>query len=196
MMDQGYADALAVINGPEDGAEFALTRSPITIGQAADCAVVVRLDNTIQDKHATATAVAGGYRIRSAAGGPVYVGGKRTGSVRSRVLRPGEVLRIGHTEFVLECAPGGLASRSRGLSIESDGIWFLRKLIGLFAAIVGSIIGLLFSILRGVQRRWTWIAIPGFAFLFWFAPPFRDFVYRLINTVLGILREIIARVTG
>ena len=194
-MEQGYADALAVINGPEDGAEFALTRSPITIGQAADCAVVVRLDNTVQERHATATAMAGGYRIRSA-GGPVYVSGKRTGSVRSRVLRPGEVLRVGYTEFVLECAPGGLASRSRGLSMESDVIWFLRKLLGLFTGVIGSVIGLVFSLLRGIQRRWTWIAVPGFVFLFWFAPPFRNFVYRLINTVLDIFREIFAQLNG
>ncbi|MEK7793286.1 MAG: FHA domain-containing protein [Candidatus Hydrogenedentota bacterium] len=194
-MEQGYADTLAVINGPEDGAEFALTRSPITIGQTADCAVVVRLDNTVQERHATATAVAGGYRIRST-GGPVYVGGKRTGSVRSRVLRPGEVLRVGYTEFVLECAPGGLASRSRGVSMESDAIWFLRKLTDLFAGVIASVIGLLFSLVRGIQRHWTWIAVPGFVFLFWFAPPFRNFVYRLINTVLGILREIFAQISG
>lgn len=189
-MEHGYADGLAVINGPEDGAEFALTRSPITIGQAADCAVVVRLDNTIQDHHATASAVAGGYRIRFLTGAPVYVGGKRTGSVRSRVLRPGEVLRVGYTEFVLECAPGGLASRSRGLTVEGDAIWLARKLIGAVTGLIGSLFSLVFSMLRGIQRRWKWIAFPGFLFLFWFAPPFRNFVYRLINTVLGIVNNI------
>jgi len=48
--------------------------------------------------------------------------------IRSRILREGQVLQVGNTELCLQCAPEGLAKRSRGLPAESDLVWCIRIL--------------------------------------------------------------------
>jgi len=119
-------DMLEVLNGPEDGTEFPISRAPVIVGMDLDCDVNVRLDESIEPLHARLTAVPDGYRVRKIRGGRLLVGGKRAGVFRSRVLRDGGILQVGNTEFCLKCAPDGLAKRSRGLPAESDLFWTLR----------------------------------------------------------------------
>lgn len=122
-------DMLEIINGPEDGTEFPISRAPLTIGSDRSCEVNVRLDESVQRYHARLTAVGDGYRVRKIHGGALAVNGKSTGVIRSRVLREGSVLTVGNTEFYLRCAPDGLARRSRGLPVENDVVWSIRVLL-------------------------------------------------------------------
>lgn len=119
-------DMLEIVNGPEDGTEFPISRAPVIVGMDLDCEVNVRLDETIERYHARLTVVPDGYRVRKIRGGRLAVGGKRAGVFRSRILREGAILEVGNTEFRLKCAPEGLAKRSRGLPTESDFFWTLR----------------------------------------------------------------------
>jgi hypothetical protein len=121
-------DMLEVINGPEDGTEFPISRAPVIVGMDTGCDVNVRLDETIEDAHARLTAVSDGYRVRKINGGRLGVNGKRVGVFRSRILREGGILEVGNTEFYLRCAPDGLAKRSRGLPAESDVVWMAQAL--------------------------------------------------------------------
>ena len=121
-------DMLEVINGPEDGTEFPISRAPVIVGLDLACDVHVRLDETIEEQHARLTAVSDGYRVRKIQGGRLAVDGKRTGVFRSRILRDGGILVVGNTEFCLRCGPNGLAKRSRGLPKESDFFWALRTM--------------------------------------------------------------------
>ncbi len=124
---RGYPDHLIVLNGPEDGVEFPLTRSPLEIGADATCGVHLRLDTRVRHFHARLTAVSDGYRIRANQGPAPHVEGKRVGSIRSRILRSGQTLQVGDTFLLLQCAPDGLARRSQGVVAESDFAWGLRQ---------------------------------------------------------------------
>ncbi|MCF6286691.1 MAG: FHA domain-containing protein [Candidatus Hydrogenedentes bacterium] len=128
-------DMLEVINGPEDGTEFPISRAPVIIGMDLGCEVNVRLDEGIERFHARLTAVSDGYRVRKIRGGRLCVNGKRAGVLRSRILREGGILEVGNTEFCLKCASDGLAKRSRGLPAESDLVWtiqtFAKRLFGM-----------------------------------------------------------------
>ena len=131
-------DTLIIINGPEDGTEFPLTRSPFQVGMDQSCAVNIKLDASVEPVHARISAVSNGYRIRAIAG-KTWVNGKRVGTVRSQLLRKGDLLRVGQTTMCLECASGGLASRSQGIRTESDYVWALRQgASGLWALLRGS----------------------------------------------------------
>lgn len=121
-------DMLEIINGPEDGTEFPINRAPLIVGSDFSCEINVRLDESVQRYHARLTAVGDGYRVRKIHGGNLAVNGKSAGVIRSRVLREGNILTVGKTEFYLRCAPDGLARRSRGLPVENDVVWTLRVL--------------------------------------------------------------------
>lgn len=119
-------DMLEIINGPEDGTEFPINRAPLIVGSDFSCEINVRLDEAVQRYHARLTAVGDGYRVRKIHGGNLAVNGKSAGVIRSRVLREGNILTVGKTDFYLRCAPDGLARRSRGLPVENDMVWTLR----------------------------------------------------------------------
>ena len=191
MKEAGFPDTLTVVNGPEDGAEFPITRAPFSIGQDATCAVGLRLDNTIQRVHARATSAADGYRIRGATGAPVYVNGKRAGMARSRILRSGDSLRIGYTDLVLECAPDGLASRSRGLVLESDLVWTLRRAFSTASDAMTGLVKLGVAVPVFAYRHWRLGAIVGAVALYFLFPPFHNFALNLIDTVTNIARNIL-----
>ncbi len=137
------ADRFEIINGPEDGTEFPLTRSPFELGADPGCAVHSRLDEDVKLYHARASVVSKGYCIRSLAGAQVWVNGKRAGRIRSRVARAKDVVRIGRTEFVVHLAEGGLASRSYGMRMESDLTYALRSSARGARKLLGSMGGLL-----------------------------------------------------
>ncbi len=181
-------DRLAVVNGPEDGSEFALMRLPFTVGTDPNCTAHLRLDNTVQAVHAQGTAAPDGFRIRSSVGAPVFVDGKRVGMVKSRVLRPGGVLKVGHTELMLHCSSGGLANRSRGIVTESDFAWALRAAgRGLVAVVSGAYRwGTLGP--RLLRRHWKGLAVVAALVGYFIYPPFNQFVDRLIHTVIQTIR--------
>ncbi len=159
-MSLQYSDVLEIVNGPEDGAEFAITRPTFNIGVDASCVAAIRMDRRIGRFNARATAVSDGYRIRRIEGAAVSVNGKRAGKIFSRVMRSGDILRVGQTELILHCNPGGLASRSRGLPMESDFVWGLRLCAGHLLGLLGALGGLTALL----QSRLLW-AIAGMAAL-------------------------------
>jgi len=122
----GLPDTLTVINGPQDGIDYPLTERIIAIGSEAGTGIQVSLDSLIQPRHAAVTPVGNGYRVRGLCNRIVTVGGKKAGRLKSRILRHGDILKIGHTELVLECSVDGLASRSEGISFENDVVWAIR----------------------------------------------------------------------
>jgi len=119
-------DQFQVMMGPEDGLCFPIIRSPLDIGADPRCAINPRMDPAIPRRIARVTVVSEGYRVRRAGSERVLVGGRRAGLVFSRIARDGEVIQVGQTKLLVQCAPGGLAQRSRGLPGESDAAWLAR----------------------------------------------------------------------
>jgi len=179
MIRAEFPDCFVVVNGPEDGTEFPVVRAPFHVGSDPSCAVNVRLDPDVRAVHARVTVVPDGYRIRRTDEAPVYVDGKRAGIFRSRVVRSGGMVQVGHTVVAVECQPDGLASRSRGIISESDLAFALRQAArGLVHASRGLLRSLhkLFGRLLG-----NWIAVAalvGLLYLLW--PRFHYAVNRLI----------------
>ncbi len=58
MKAAGLPDTLTVVNGPEDGTEFALTQREFLIGSDYACSVYLRLDTAIESVHGRACVVA------------------------------------------------------------------------------------------------------------------------------------------
>jgi hypothetical protein len=200
-------DTLIIINGPEDGTEFPLTRSPLQIGMDSSCVGNIRLDASVQPVHARVSAVSNGYRIRAIAG-KTWVNGKRVGAVRSRILRKGDLLRVGQTSMCLECAPGGLASRSQGIQTESDYVWALRQGVsGLWALLRGSAstVGRIGD-MRGagnvvVRRLVRWIMMlvilyVAYRVLYQVCPPVRNLLDWGVYYIRYFLYSIIAMFSG
>ena len=190
---------LVIINGPEDGAEFPLVRTPVYIGHGPDCQAHVRLDTAIQPRHAMVTAVSDGYRVRAAGGPGVFVDGKRAGYIRSRILRPGGRLQVGHTQFTVQLAPDGLAKRSRGLRFENDFVWAVRQGFTGLARTAGRSVAYFFDRAADWLTRWkVWLAGLTILYLFW--PPFHRTVnagfYRFYANVLQPLWEQIVNLMG
>lgn len=127
---RGVHDTLEVINGPEDGAAFTITRVPCDIGSDPSCTVNLTTDRAVRPVHARITAAGDGYRVRCTDGAAVRVNGRRAGSLRSRIVRTGGILQVGDTFLCLQCVPGGLASRSHGISTDNDLLWAVRLLLG------------------------------------------------------------------
>lgn len=120
------SDRFEIVNGPEDGAEFTITSRTFSIGSDSDCEAQIRLDSSVRSVHARVSVAAGGYRIRRMAEGPLLVNGKRAGTLRSRLVRPGEYVQVGQTMMCLECGPEGVMSRSQGAVMENDLMWVIR----------------------------------------------------------------------
>lgn len=166
MIGQDYADVFEVINGPEDGMEFPISRTPVDIGRDPGCGIHVGFDPDLKPFHARVTVVSEGYRIRRLAGSPVYVNGKRVGMIRSRIVRHGGFLLVGNTELAVRCVADGLASRSMGLPSESDIGWLLRILargaartlwwmMRLLRALTGRLFWWLLLLAAGAAALWT-----------------------------------------
>lgn len=175
MIGSDYADVFEVVNGPEDGAEFPVPRTPVDIGSDPGCGVHISLDPDVKWFHARVTVVSDGYRVRRLTGGPVYVNGKRAGVIRSRIARNGGIVQVGNTELALRCASGGLAGRSVGLPSESDLGWLLRIIFRKtgFAARV------IYRGLRALLGRFFWwlVILGGAGTAMWFFRP--ALFYRL-----------------
>lgn len=187
MNEAGSPDSMTVVNGPEDGTEFPLGRAPFTIGSDAGCVVILSLDSDVEEVHARATSASDGYRIRRCTSSPVSVNGRRVGMMRSRVLRSGGYLKVGHTELVLECAPDGLASRSRGIVSESDAVWAVRKgALGLARLSAKFFV----VVPRTLFRHWKLTILLVMVLLYFFMPSFRGLAHSVMNSAVGLGRNI------
>lgn len=190
MRPAGTPDCFCVINGPEDGVEFNIVRTPFTLGTDFSCAVNLRLDNSVHEEQARATVVPDGYRLRSIRGLPIHVNGKRAGELRSRIVRAGDVVQLGHTLLVLDCAPDGLASRSRGIDCENDLVWTLRHLLGGLWKIFKVGGRCLRRTLMSILLFWKSTGMLGIAVagLYFFYSPFHNAVNRFfLNIYYGVI---------
>ena len=97
-------DCLEVINGPEDGARFPIFRLPFLIGNAQRCDIILRLDDDIKPTHAKLSKAFGGYCVRRCGRAPVYVDGKKSGWLRTRIVRQGGIIQVGNTLLRLASA--------------------------------------------------------------------------------------------
>ncbi len=186
MRAAGQPDAFVVINGPEDGAEHTVVRAPFHAGCDETCNLLLRLDKSIARHHALITVVSQGYRIRSLGSAPVRVDGKRASMFRSRIVRNGGILTLGHTQLALDCAPDGLAHRSQGIVSESDfgyvaqqavryGFLGLRQMARIAISLFGRIVS-------------SWLAIFAVLFIIYFFVPtvhyfVNDVFYWMLNNV-------------
>lgn len=180
MRAAGQADSFVIINGPEDGTEFPVVRAPFHVGSGTGCAVQVRLDRDVEDAHALVTVVSDGYRVRKIDRQPVFVNGKRVGTLKSRIVRNGGVLQVGHTLVAVECSPDGLARRSRGIVSESDFGWAVQAgatyTLKLFRRLTG------FALELVVRFLTSWLAVVSLLillFLFW--PAFHFWVLSWVR---------------
>ena len=181
MKQAGHPDYFVVINGPEDGAEFPIARTPVYIGKDPQCAVNLRLDNGIEPYHARVTVVSDGYRVRSIGGAPLFADGKRVGSLFSHVLRDGEFLQAGNTLLALECAPDGLASRSHGMASESDIGWLLRQSGDFAARTTRWTVRFSVNAFREFTHHWKFFFLLGVVIAYLVYSPFRNGVNRLVG---------------
>jgi hypothetical protein len=180
-------DHLAVVNGPEDGKQFVLIRSPFFIGREQDCAAALLLDNAVLPKHIQALAAADGYRVRCTSASPVFVNGKKVGMIRSRILRPGDTLKVGNTLMTLHTSPTGLSKRSRGTLTESDIAYFGRRVVG--GMLSGLVSALQFG-LRFALERWRVAMVLVMIGLVAYAPT-RRVVFFYAERVWWQVREIV-----
>jgi len=180
MTPANYPDCFYIINGPEDGTVFPIVRSPFQMGREPACAVNVRLDEAVQPVHARVTVVSEGYRIRRTNTAPVTVNGKRAGAWRSRMIRPGDIVQVGHTQLTLQCAPQGLANRSHGIVTESDVAWAARR-AGQGLLKLGKWL-LKLPLRLGGRILGHWISVLALlGVLYWLWPGFRYFVQSIYH---------------
>lgn len=168
----GQADCFVVVNGPEDGTEFPVVRSPFHIGHDTGCTVTLRLDKGIEDFHALVSVVSDGYRIRKARDKAIYVNGYAAGTLRSRIVRDGGMVQVGQTLLILDCSPDGLARRTHGLPTDSDLVWAIREAAKHAWSFLRSSAFAIIRLVRRIVTSWTaMIAIAFLVYVFW--PPFR-----------------------
>ncbi len=181
----GRADQFEVLNGPEDGSRFPVTRTPLDVGADPRCAIHLRLDKGIKKEHARVTVVSDGYRVRSTGNGTVRVNGKRVGRMRSRIVRTGGVLQVGSTLLSMQCADDGLASRSRGMVSEGDLAWALRHLFGGLQRGGMSALRMLLGLPRAMRQHWMLTAGIVGAVVF-FRPGLREWVFSWVKHYLDM----------
>jgi len=185
-------DAFVVVNGPEDGAEFPVTKGQVVFGSEPGCTVSVRLDETVAATHARATVVSDGYLIRASGPSAVYVNGRRAGLVFSRIVRHGGRVQLGGTMLVCRCAPEGLACRSRGIRHANDLAWALRKVSGGFAWLLGRLYKSARHFVR-FRMSGTMFPIALLVGVYVFYPPFRFWVHQMAGWIGSMVRYLVAQ---
>ena len=191
-----YPDCFIVINGPEDGTQFPIARAPFNMGQDPSCAVNIRLDTTVRPIHARATLVSDGYRIRSKDDVSVYVNGKPAGTIRSRIVRSGGVVQLGHTMLVLDCAPDGLASRSHGIDTASDFVWAAREGARQLARLARAALRVALRIAARLLSSWLGV-LAALILLYTFWPWFHAWVNYLVQSAYyHLIQSLIRRIFG
>ena len=188
MKNFGMPDTLIVVNGPQDGTEFPITHHVSTIGSDPGCGVCLQLDSAIEATHGQMTPGGGGYRIRSETGTPMHVNGKLAGRLKSRMLKPGELLRVGHTDLLLVCADDGLAHRSLGINLENDFVWAIRHLGSESVNFATQILHLFLSAPVKFARRYKYlVCLLALLLAIRFIPFLRYYAYAALDVVAGLL---------
>lgn len=161
-----YFDTLTVSKGPEDGMSFSITSTPVFVGRDPSCLVNLQFDVTIQPEHARLAVGSGGYRVRRLTGAAVTVNGARAGRILSRTLKNGQVLRVGYTELVLNCAPDGHAATNAAPFTESDAVWAIRAALRACGHIALFGLDQAKKAARTAAVHWFWslLALAGIAF--------------------------------
>lgn len=190
MRAAGQPDAFVVTNGPEDGAEYTIVRAPFHVGSEETCNVLLRLDQSVAPHHALVTVVSQGYRVRSLGAAPVRVDGKRATMLRSRIVRNGGVLNIGHTQLAVDCAPDGLAHRSKGIVSESDLGWLAQRAARHALRSARHTAGFAISLFQRVVSSWFAIFAVLFA-IYFFLPSVRQLVNNTISSAVYQIRALI-----
>ena len=188
MRAAGMPDVFIVMNGPQDGAEFPIGSPAIQIGSENSCAVNLQLDQNVQGVHAIATAMGSGYTIRATTNAPVIVEGKKATQMKSRVIRPGEMMRVGYTDLLLECSPDGMSSRSQGISVQNDFGFAANNIGKSLLGILKLLWRLVLLIPKWAMRHWILTIIILFV-----ASKYLPGLDRIFDTVFG---EIVGRINS
>lgn len=154
MRSAGSPDVFIVLNGPQDGTEFPIGAPAIEIGQDNSCTVNLQLDQNVQPVHAIATAMGTGYTIRANTNAPVFVEGKKATRFKSRVIRPGEIMRVGYTDLLLECSPDGMSGRSEGIPLQNDFAWAAKNIFRSAIGVLEQLGRLVLLLPRYALRHW------------------------------------------
>jgi hypothetical protein len=176
MTERAFFDTLTVSKGPEDGVQFPITSTPVLVGRDPACLVNLQFDVTIQPEHARIALGRGGYRVRRVTGAPVHVDGAGAGRIRSRVLRPGQSLRVGYTDLVLRCAEGGHAATGSVSWSESDVAWALRAVTGTGRNIAELAAAHMVKATRTAAVNWRWTLVLAAIIAYAAIEPLRDYV--------------------
>jgi hypothetical protein len=180
------SDCFIVVNGPEDGTEFPITRSPFYIGADSTCAVNPRLDSAMAEQHGMVSVVSEGYVVRCVKNARIYVDGRKVGALRSRILRPGSYLQVGNTLLCVECVPDGLSSRSRGIGPISDMRFGMRLVFETLWSVLLSLYNLLVALINR-SFSFTGIVVIGGILLYVFWGQASGFLF---GSVQSLIREI------
>ena len=187
----GLPDTLMIINGPQDGIEYPMTERTLAVGSESGTGIQVTLDSAVALRHAAVTPVGNGYRIRSLCNRLVSVGGKKAGRIKSRILRHGDILKVGHTELVLECSVDGLASRSEGISFENDIVWVVRHFGKRFSLIGYHGMRYLGRIPYFLMKHWFLTAAAVSYLLYQYVPAARGLGYSFIDFAKSLFASIL-----
>jgi hypothetical protein len=191
MNNAGEPDYFVIVNGPEDGTEFPVVRSPLVIGSDPGATVSVRLDRGVRPKHAQISAVSNGYRVRRSEATPVWVNGKRTGALKSRIVRGGGIIQVGDTKICVQCSPAGLARRSTGIVSESDFAYFARSgLKNIFSSALSFLRTVRNTVGRVIFSGSGIFAIVVLLLIFW--PGFRREVLDILWSVYSRIAQAMA----
>lgn len=199
-MDLSFPDNLVVINGPEDGMTHSIVESRFTVGRSRDCTAVVRLDDGVAEQAAEGVRSGDEYLVRALGSSRIQINGRRVGSVRTRVLRDGDVIRVGSTELVLQCAhsgegaPGQARAHGAGLSAQlgfriRGAAQTLLRTLGGFSRGVGFVFKRLFRIRNARMLLFVFVAL---AALYALVPPARPLfapIVRLLGAVFAPITE-------
>ncbi len=191
----GRPDTFVIVNGPEDGAAFPISQNRFDIGQDPDCYVTLRLDASVQPRHAEISAVSEGYRFRSVGRAPVFVRDKKAGLLRSRVARHGDTVRIGHTLMCIDCSPDGLAKRSRGLPLESDTVYLAKAFFYEIGRGTLAFLRFFFGSLRRLLGSWLGVtSVLVLLYFFWYPLHWRVNYYatQFAGFVASFIRSLFA----
>ena len=191
-------DMLTVINGPEDGAEFSIVRAPFTIGGVDSCFINIRLDSGVFGIQAEGNAVEDGYSIRIMSNAPIYVNGKKVGRYRSKVLRAGQLLKVGATELMLECAQGGLASRSKGIKPKGDSARLAKSFLSAAFKRGNTLLPRVYAFIRrllwAILKRWQFATIAALVLGYFFVPGFRGVLEHWYGVAVEFGKNLIEKI--
>lgn len=165
-------DCFEIINGPEDGARFPVFRVPLYIGSAQRCDIILRLDDDIKPMHVKLSKAFGGYCVRCCGRAPAYVDGRRSGWLRTRIVRPGGIVQVGNTLLRLASAQEEQARASTQSPFNETHHYSRSGTSRWFAPLT-----------RFVKHHWMMSSICGTFLLYYFVTRILDFIFSFIGSL-------------